>query len=1333
MANLKNVIYLSNEDYETLVSTGTITIDGETLTYDENNVYITPDKLASSTEDGLMSSSDKVKLDTITGVTTSVASGSSDLVTSGAVYTAINNLPAPMIYKGTLGTGGTITALPTASSSNEGFTYKVITDGTYASQSAKVGDVFISNGSAWTLVPAGDDVEDTWRQINVNGTQLLGTGISTGAVNFKNGSNVTITGSGNDITISASQPTVNNGTLTIQKNGTNVQTFTANQSSNVTANISVPTKTSELTNDSGYVKSSGVTSVTTSGTGISGGTITSTGTITLDSSSAGNAAANKVVIRNAAGSIQTEKLAVSSGTTTKSILQYNLNESIDETILKSTTNTYTLAGIVAPDTAPKEATLFLKVPNSGSSSNESYFMDISVMNYQNPDEEPEESIYIQSKDASVKPNFNIGYTDETQTRHKKFIVTHDALPIMLKSTGIWIKNTNDKSVHGWADRTELSLAELQQIKNISSKVDSMSDNSTPHLYAYGKYEGSAINHLDIATTYTEFTNTNNYGRIPNIAALKEAVVRLEPDGASQNYDKGVYQLYGHMPLSTAQSHRYAMEYCFNISNTPNATYIPQYNEAGRLQSNEPYFSSDVATKNYTDTTIETTINSKFRGSIAPEYSSSSTYAIGDKVMHNGQLYTCAKAITRAEAWNVGYWAASKVSSSFVDLDTTQTISGVKTFSTQQKFTVANGTSPFTVTSSTKVDNLNADKLDGNDSSYYLNYNNLTNKPTIPTVNNGTLTIQKNGTNIQTFTANQSSNVTANISVPTKVTDLIDASNYLNISAIAQAKSGNLTLTGNTYIGDGTTSSRAVGDAPYQTKFLDFDRRTGVLKHLNVFSGVGDYFYNADRKRTFIIRSTFKGNGLDSDTYKADFYTWGVDDMGSSITYLFDWDLNYGWCVLPSKVSTSTPAIIEIKCGSRISYTDVLRLALTGHNGYDRSNNYSGTLTDYTIEVCTDYTNDTWVTVVDRSNVVDKIGLCPQYSLQTGNYTACFGIRLTITGCSVTGNGNPYIKITSMQLRDHRPGFTIPSSVGALSERGGNIYGDIILDARGSEQTVKPAINDTGYLGGSSNKWHALYTTNVYADSVTTNGINSTDNIISLNVTSSTGLIRVADFSEDSTGETQIVAYGHLAAFGDNDSSNPLKPTDQTSFSDLDAYYFNTGITLYNSDDETTYKLSFPGKSGVLATISDVTTISGAEAINNKIAALEEKVATLETVVFGGNYTVTLTINAVTDSSYQQSGYYDITFNLKDGTTSSVTLYVPLPHQASNSVTKNNVQSFLVTPHLNDFGYPSSSNMTGRVYYSGTIIDTPYTILGQAAETRKFIPLEDVSVEITWEV
>lgn len=48
---------------------------------------------------------------------------------------------------------------------------------------------------------------------------------------------------------------------------------------------------------------------------------------------------------------------------------------------------------------------------------------------------------------------------------------------------------------------------------------------------------------------------------------------------------------------------------------------------------------------------------------------------------------------------------------------------------------------------------------------------VTNKPTIPTVNNGILTIQKNGTSIDTFSANQSSNKIINITVPTQASDI----------------------------------------------------------------------------------------------------------------------------------------------------------------------------------------------------------------------------------------------------------------------------------------------------------------------------------------------------------------------------------------------------------------------------------------------------------------------------------------------------------------------------------------------------------------------------------
>jgi hypothetical protein len=51
-------------------------------------------------------------------------------------------------------------------------------------------------------------------------------------------------------------------------------------------------------------------------------------------------------------------------------------------------------------------------------------------------------------------------------------------------------------------------------------------------------------------------------------------------------------------------------------------------------------------------------------------------------------------------------------SNYVTLNSSQTISATKTFSAQQAFTVAQGTAPFTVTSTTKVTNLNADYLDG---------------------------------------------------------------------------------------------------------------------------------------------------------------------------------------------------------------------------------------------------------------------------------------------------------------------------------------------------------------------------------------------------------------------------------------------------------------------------------------------------------------------------------------------------------------------------------------------------------------------------------------------
>ena len=46
---------------------------------------------------------------------------------------------------------------------------------------------------------------------------------------------------------------VNNGTLNLQKNGATIGTFKANQPTDVTVNFKVPTKTSELTNDKHFI------------------------------------------------------------------------------------------------------------------------------------------------------------------------------------------------------------------------------------------------------------------------------------------------------------------------------------------------------------------------------------------------------------------------------------------------------------------------------------------------------------------------------------------------------------------------------------------------------------------------------------------------------------------------------------------------------------------------------------------------------------------------------------------------------------------------------------------------------------------------------------------------------------------------------------------------------------------------------------------------------------------------------------------------------------------------------------------------------------------------
>lgn len=104
--------------------------------------------------------------------------GSKKLATEDYVDAAVESLPEPMVFRGSLGTGGTIADLPIDGTANVGDTYKVITAGSYAGETAKIGDTFIcltktEDSNTWELIPSGDEPSGTVTSITIKGTSPI--------------------------------------------------------------------------------------------------------------------------------------------------------------------------------------------------------------------------------------------------------------------------------------------------------------------------------------------------------------------------------------------------------------------------------------------------------------------------------------------------------------------------------------------------------------------------------------------------------------------------------------------------------------------------------------------------------------------------------------------------------------------------------------------------------------------------------------------------------------------------------------------------------------------------------------------------------------------------------------------------------------------------------------------------------------------------------------------------------------------------------------------------------------------------------------------------------
>ena len=323
------------------------------------------------------------------------------------------------------------------------------------------------------------------------------------------------------------------------------------------------------------------------------------------------------------------------------------------------------------------------------------------------------------------------------------------------------------------------------------------------------------------------------------------------------------------------------------------------------------------------------------------------------------------------------------------------------------------------------------------SSFDGNYNSLSNKPTIPTVNNGTLTIQKNGTNVATFTANQSGNSTANIAVPTKVSQLTNDSGYTtNTGTVKQVTAGAGLSGGN--ITESGTISLANHSADYiQGGYLNI--------HPETVSTLIPFMHND-------IAYLIKRGG--SAIVKYDNTTQTVD-----LTNCFDASPSY-WAINPTGITTIT---IELTLHKVFAWTN--RIYIDFGDPAWRAKSIK-------IEVInTNYTSDVWTQKYFNTNHSSGHCYISFYHVPVGASNAGGGfnkIRFTLSSWA-----------TSTDFRIAQIGVYNYGSYGLretfLPKDGGNVYG-----------TIYPHNNNVYDLGGTSHYWKNGYFTNINGVAVGSN-------------------------------------------------------------------------------------------------------------------------------------------------------------------------------------------------------------------------------------------------------
>jgi hypothetical protein len=640
------------------------------------------------------------------GTSDDILLGDGSTTSKSALMAMIN---AAVVLKGTAGTGGTVTTttFPAASESTLGDAYKVITAGTYQGVAAKVGDMLIcyhtGSSYAWMLIPSGDDIEDTWREIKVNGTQILANGTTTNPLNLKAGANMTLTNSDGTVTFDATDT----GATTVTTTGSG-NAFTSAEYNASTRTITFTKGSTFLTSHqslANYVTLDGAQTITGVKTFSAQPVISTANGLKFDS---GNC---KLRIYNTSAS-PTDYAAIevrSNSTSSNRNLFIDLdNNSLvvgaasgtaDTTYKVNVKDTFNATTIYENGTS-----LATKYAAKGHNHNDVYLGKTTY--------EWNKEFAAGSNGAVSLGRYNIYDSQLTFDITTTTSFTLSGKLVIASQNGKILKATiygdASNALAGYLTIYQSAITNNRSWVEIFCNFPGWSKNKV-HIY------GVALNSATVTNQMTSVTFTNGV-----------------PSGVTSGDAKWTGSIVN--DITTYDASHSGIGTCTTAAATAaKVVTLPRF----ALVTNATILVR-VSTTNSATSGVTLNVNDTGAKSI---YIGGSAWSTSNQLNAGDYLAT----------YDGTYWKLTRIY--LTDNNTT--------YGADRGISLSNGKFGHSNTAVTAVTTAGLYKIK------YDAYGHITGTEsfTLPTVNNGTLTIQKNGTNVATFTANQSGNATANITVP----------------------------------------------------------------------------------------------------------------------------------------------------------------------------------------------------------------------------------------------------------------------------------------------------------------------------------------------------------------------------------------------------------------------------------------------------------------------------------------------------------------------------------------------------------------------------------------